>query len=144
MQKVHVIFCITPPSLKGQVLINLLLAKATNLSNDDGTRLQMDLFMFHSHDEDPMKTFRDDWSFDRMSVDQIENEFSNLLSVLSNFLQELNLLLGGQGGPVVVVLQQVVPRHLVHPDRERGLQTGIDPGKCNNKLDSFLNVLIDF
>ena len=94
-----------------------------HLSNDDSAGLQVDVLVLDAHEDDPVKTALHYWVHHGVGVKQPQDHLLDLVPVLKDLLQVLLLLLGSEGGPLIVVLKIVVPRHLVHPHRHHGLHS---------------------
>ena len=68
-----------------------------HLGNDDCARLHVDLFMLHTHHQDPVQAVTRDRCLDRMLVEQSQNELPNFLSITSDGLKKVDLLVKREG-----------------------------------------------
>ncbi|MPN07359.1 hypothetical protein SDC9_154625 [bioreactor metagenome] len=77
----------------------------------------MNPFVLNPHHDNPKRAFPINGKRQRSSINNTENSFFGFVPVIVNF---------GDGRPVVMIIVEVVPAHLVHANGKSGFEFRID------------------
>ena len=89
-----------------------------HLPHDHRRRFQVNPLVLDAHEDDPCRRIPADGKFQRHRLDELVHQVADGRPVATD---------RRHGGPVIVGLVEVVPRHLVHAHRHHRLEMGVDP-----------------
>lgn len=110
-------------------LVLLIEVLQRQLLHNDSARLKVNLLMLDTHKNDPVNAVLRDWLtlLYRVLVDEIADELAYFFAVIFDTIEILEpFLIGLRARPVIVVLEDVVPAHLVDAHRVDALKVRVE------------------